>query len=121
MAGVWNIEDDYEFVSTCGRSWYINWNKYTSLAAEAEMLLGLVEAVEINMRGCDKGKITIRTGCRKAWEMIAANRLKESQLAGDGGSIVGRVIEIESKSKIDFEHVHVCFISAYNVTLSIPL
>ena len=39
--------------------------------------------------------------------MVAADGLKASQLAGDGSSIVSGIIEIESKSKIDFEHVHV--------------
>ena len=39
--------------------------------------------------------------------MFAADRLKSSQLAGDGGSIVSRIIEIESKSSIEFEHAYV--------------
>ena len=59
-------------------------------------MLDLVEAVEINMRGCDEVKI-----------MVAARILKSSQLAGDRGSVVSRIIEIESKSKIDFEYIHV--------------
>ena len=39
--------------------------------------------------------------------MVVADGLKASQLEGNGDSIVSRIIEIESKSKIDFEHVHV--------------
>ena len=121
MSGVWKIEDDYELVSMCGISWHRNWNKNTCLAAKAATLLDLSETVEINMRGNVKGKITINEDCRKPWEMVSADSLKVSQLEGDVGTIFSRIIEIESKSKIDFEHVHVCFISAYNVTLSIPL
>ena len=107
MVGLWNIEDHYEHVSMCGRSWSRNWNKSTALGTEAATLLCLVEVVEINMRGCDEVKINIYTDCRKVWEMVAADGLKSSQLAGDGGSIVSRIIEIESKSKIDFEYIHV--------------
>ena len=38
--------------------------------------------------------------------MVVAGISKVSQLAGYGGSIVSRIIEIESKSKIYFEHAH---------------
>ena len=44
---------------------------------------------------------------RKVWELLASETLKESQLAGDGGSIVSRIIESESKLKIESEYVHV--------------
>ena len=36
-----------------------------------------------------------------------ADRSKASQLSGGGGSIFSRIIEIESKSNIEFEHAHV--------------
>ena len=65
MAGVWKIEDCYEHVPMCGRSWSRNWNKNTSLATEVVTLLSSFEAVEIGMRRHDEGKITIHTDCRK--------------------------------------------------------
>ena len=107
MEGVWEIEDDHGRMSMCGRIWSRNWNKSTDLATEAATLLDLFEAKEISMRGHDNGKITTHTDCIKAWEMVAANSSKASQLEGDAGSIVSRIIEIESKSKIDFEHAHI--------------
>ena len=55
-------------------------------------MLDLVEGVEIEMRGHDERKITIRTDCRKVWNFFAADGLKESQLEGHGGSIVSRII-----------------------------
>ena len=80
----------------CGSSWSRNWNNNTALSAEEVTSLDLVEAVEINMRRCDEGKITIHTDFRKEWEMVAADGLKESQLAGDRGLIFSRIIEIEN-------------------------
>ena len=85
-----------------GRGWSRNWNKNTALAAEGATLLDLVEVVEINMRGYDEVKITMQAYCRKVWEMATANGLKASKLSGDGGSIISRIIEIESKSKFNF-------------------
>ena len=66
IASVWKIEDDYECVSMCGRSWCRDRNKNTALAAEPSTLLDLVDAVEINMRGHDEGKIKINTDFRKS-------------------------------------------------------
>ena len=66
MVGAQNIEDEHECTSLCGRSWSRNWNKNTELAAEAATLLDIVDAVEINMRGYDEGKIKINADFRKA-------------------------------------------------------
>ena len=93
MAEVWKLEVDYEYVSICGRSWYMIWNWDIALAADAAMLLDLVE-VDISMRWHDEEKIMIHADYRKAWEMVVADGLKEMQLEGDGGSIVSDVIEI---------------------------
>ena len=65
MIGGCKIEDCYECMSMCERSWSRNWNKNTALAAEAATLLDLVKAVEINMKGHDEGKITIHTDFRR--------------------------------------------------------
>ena len=53
-----------------------------------------------------KEKITTHSDCRKAWEMVAADMLKVSQLSGDGCLIVNRIMEIKSKSNIESEHAH---------------
>ena len=42
-----------------------NWNENTSLAAEAAILLALVNAVESNMRGHEEGKIKTHVDCKK--------------------------------------------------------
>ena len=45
--------------------------------------------------------------CRKVYEIIMSDYLKLIQLAGGWVSIVRRIIEIEIKLKIYFEHAHV--------------
>ena len=40
-------------------------------------------------------------------KLIIADKLKESQFAGDGGSIIRKIIELESKTIIEFECDHV--------------
>ena len=42
-----------------------NWNGNTSLAAEAAILLALVNAVESNMGGHEEGKIKTHVDCKK--------------------------------------------------------
>ena len=37
---------------------------------------------------------------------IKIEKLKASQLSGDGGYIISKIIEVESKTKIKFDHVH---------------
>ena len=44
---------------------------------------------------------------KKVWEMVTSERLKASQFAGDGGSISSKMLEVEKKSNIEFEHIHV--------------
>ena len=41
------------------------------------------------------------------WELWTSKKIKASQLAGDGGSIISKIIDLESKTKIEFEYVHV--------------
>ena len=69
--------------------------------------MDLIEAVETSTRGNDEGKIKIHAYFRKTWEMATADGIKTSQLEGHGVSIVSRIIEIERKSKIKFEHAYV--------------
>ena len=40
------------------------------------------------------------------WELLKLEKLKANQLAEDSGSIISRIIELDTKSKIEFEHVH---------------
>ena len=84
--------------------WSINGIKNTVLASEAEILLNLVETVVCNMRGCDEGKIKAHKDCYKVWTLLKADKLKESQFSRDSGSIVRQIIELESKTKIQFEY-----------------
>ena len=43
--------------------------------------------------------------------------LEAIQLAGHGGSIIRKIIELENKSKTEFEHVHVKTKSAGDNTI----
>ena len=60
-----------------------------------------------NVRWYDEGKIKTPIDCRKLREFLTSNKLKASQFAGDGGSIISRIIELERKTKTEFEHAHV--------------
>ena len=101
------VEDANERTSTSNSAWSMNWNKNAALATEVTTVLGLVDTVVNNMKGFNEGKIVMHTDCRKAWELLTEDRLKASEITGDGGSIISRIIELESKSKIRFEHEHV--------------
>ena len=45
-----------------------------------------------NIRGYDEDKIKAHTNCRKVWELWTADKLKESQFAGCGGSITSKIV-----------------------------
>ena len=45
--------------------------------------------------------------CKKIWEMVTSERLKASQFSGDVGSVISKILELERKSNIEFECVHV--------------
>ena len=45
--------------------------------------------------------------CKKEWEMITSDSLKASQLTGDGGSIISKILKVERKSNVEFKHVYV--------------
>ena len=77
------------------------------LAAEASIVLDLVDAVVQNVKEDEEGKIVINIDCWKVWESLTSETLKLSQLTGDGGSIISRIIELDRNSKIEFECVHV--------------
>ena len=49
------------------------------------------------MKGFNEGRIMMRADCHKTWELLTADALKESQLSGYGGSIISRIMELESK------------------------
>ena len=70
-------------------------------------MLDLYETLVHDMRGCDEGTIKMDTEFRKVWELLASDKSKLSQRAGDGGSIISNMIEFESNTKIEFEHVYV--------------
>ena len=59
------------------------------------------------MRGHDESKIKVHEDCYKGWEFLTADKLKSIQFAGDGGSIIRKIIELESKNKVEFEYEHV--------------
>ena len=101
------VKDYWDCVEDKGSIWSRNWNKNTSLAAEAAILFALVNVVESSMRGYEEGKIKMYMDCKKMWEMVTSDSLKASQLAGDGGSIISKILEVENKSNIEFEYIHV--------------
>ena len=44
--------------------------------------------------------------CRKFWELLSSETLKSSQLPGDGRLIISKIIDLEIKSKKEFECAH---------------
>ena len=70
-------------------------------------MLDLVGTVVRNMKGVSEGKIVMHADCRRAWELLTLETLQASQLAGNEGSIINMIMKLESKLKIEFEHVHV--------------
>ena len=101
------IQEYWECVEDKGSIWSRKWNKNTPLAVEAAILLALVNVIESNTRGHEEGKIKMHMDCKKSWEMVTSERLKSSKLAGHRGSIISKILEVERKSNIEFEHVHV--------------
>ena len=63
-------------------------------------MLDFVETVVCNMRGYDEGKIKTHVDCRKVWEFLTDHKLKAIHFSGDGRSIISKIIELESKTKI---------------------
>ena len=55
IAGVWEIEDFCECVSTCSSMWSRNWNKNADLSVEATVVLDFFAVVVHGMRLFNKG------------------------------------------------------------------
>ena len=70
-------------------------------------MLDLVYTVVQNMKETEEGKIVINMDCRKVWWLLTLETFKASPIEGYDGSIIIRIIELENKSKIEFECVHV--------------
>ena len=45
--------------------------------------------------------------CKRVWVMVTSGKLEASQFSGHKGSIISKILEVEKKSNIEFEHVHV--------------
>ena len=69
----------------------------TALALEELLVLDLVDAVVQRMKRTEEGKIIISMDCRKVWDLLTSKTLKTSHLVGDCGSIISKIIELESK------------------------
>ena len=87
--------------------WSSKWRKNTVLDVEALIALDLVVTVVQNVKESEEVKILMNMDCQKVWELLTLETFKVSQLSGVGGSIISRIMEQESKSKIKFECVHV--------------
>ena len=107
MTRLWIIEDSYELISARNSMQHRNWKKNEALDTKALTVLDLVDTVVKMIKVVSEGKISMFIDCRKSWELITLETLKSSQLEGDGGSIISRIMELESKSKIEFENVQV--------------
>ena len=106
MTGCWRIEDDYETLTACNFIQSRKWGRNEALAVEALIVLDLVDAVVHYMKSSEEVKIVTHMDCRKVWKLLTSKTLKVSQLAGDGGSIISKIIELENKTKAEFEHVY---------------
>ena len=47
------------------------------------------------------------TDCRTECQLLTCENVKSSQLTGDRGSTISKIIELENKTEIEIEHVHV--------------
>ena len=72
----------------------MNWRKNPALASEAEIVFDLVEIVTRNMRRYDEGKIKTHADCFKMCKLLTADKFKACKLAGDGGSVISKIIEL---------------------------
>ena len=84
----------------------INWRNNIEMAVEETILFALVEAIEQNMRGHGEGKIIMRADCWKVWKSLTYEKVKLSQFAGDRGSTRSKMIELETKTKVEVEHAY---------------
>ena len=107
MSGVWIIEDFYECAAISNSIWSRNWKKNKTLTVEALAVLDLVDAAAKSTKGVTGDKFVTHSDCRKSWELLISEKLKASQVAGDEISTIFRIIELERKSKIEFECMHV--------------
>ena len=92
------------FISLSNIAWSRNWRKNALLATEAVMALDLVKAVEHSLRGYDEGKIKTHADYCKVQELLISDEVKSRQFVGDGGLIISKIIELESKTRIEFKH-----------------
>ena len=69
----------------------------TALDAEALIALGLFDAVAENIKGAEEGKIVINMDFCKVWELLTSKTLKASELEGDGGLTINKIIDLESQ------------------------
>ena len=70
------------------------------------IVFDLVQRAWRNMKIENEGLLKIYLDYKIKWEMLTADRLKVSQCAMDGDSIINKIIESEKESKVQFEHTH---------------
>ena len=79
----------------------------TAIAAEVLITLDLVKTVVQNIVPDGYGFLKERTDCKVVYELLTDERLKSSQCELDGGFAISKNIEIEKKSNVQFDNVHV--------------
>ena len=83
------------------------WIQNTCGSAEGIMVLELIQAIVKNAKQLDQGSIKIHVDCEKVWEMLTEDLLKASCYAGDGGSFISKIRELENETKVDLQYVHI--------------
>ena len=91
MAGAWITEDDCNIASDQNTLWYNKWTHNTAVADESLIILYLAQTVVQNLGKDDNGSISMHADCQVVCEMLTVDRLKYSQYALDGGSIISRI------------------------------
>ena len=73
------------------------------MAAEAVIILDLIEIIHLKSKVINKGGLTIYNKNWKLHKRLIANFIKESQFANEGGTEISRIKQIVKESNIDIQ------------------
>ena len=68
------------------------WRHNTEIAAEAVTILDLVTALVNNLGVTKKGRLKVYSDCKVTCDILTLNKIKESQLVLDVGSIISKIV-----------------------------
>ena len=60
-------------------------------------MLDLVKTKESNMKNTEEGRLSKHIDCRKVWELSTVDDLKSTHYAGDGDTIISKILILEKE------------------------